>query len=1126
METSETIESKITKPVKTLSTTPEYFGAYLNMARLNIFNINNHLAEKFGASTLRDEGEIPNSFLVPKINKNQTHIFSQLKKFMPIARVFDDETLPKFEQENLINKKGKDINQLSESLAFIFKELNEFRNDYTHYYSTNSGIERKLKISNQLSDFLNENFIRAILHTKERFKDVYTEEDFSTASKTIIVNEDKTITQDGIVFLISIFLDRENAFQFINKIKYLKGTQNKMFTAKRETLSAFCIKLPHEKFISENPTQAFSLELINELNKCPKTLYNVITEEEKKAFQPELGDEELENIYTNSIPETIDDYESYIESITKRVRNNNRFSYFAMRFLDEKEIFPKLRFQIDLGKVIIAEYNKTLDGNQELRKVVENVKAFGRLQDFRFAEETILNRINTSIKTEFEQFSPHYNFEEKIGKIGINLAREDTAKFLNRPKSEKKVTTYLKQPEVEAFLSVHDLPKIILLEYLEKGKTESIINDFININKSKILNLEFIEIIKSKLSHLNEFNKRSQGRKQETTYHDKTLNDLHQRKKELNQILAEHGLNDKQIPSRISDYWLNITDVQEKIAISDRVKLMKRDCIDRLKAIQKGKAPKIGEMATFLAKDIIDMIIDEDKKQKITSFYYDKIQECLALFADEEKKNILIKIINELLLNQKGGHPFLNKIDFSSFKYTSDIYKTYLQEKGQKLVSVFNPRSNKYIEKDQSWLQNNFYVLEWNENAKKNLTVVKIPSDVSKLPFSIRKLERKKSSFEQWFKYVTKGKENNDRKKPIDLPTNLFDEVLKELLSTKLKDENILLDENANYNQLFKLWWEKYRKDSVQDFYHAEREYIFENKKLNFTINSKEKFEDYYKNEFLDTVYKLKQAQRTEDKKKNRKLPDIVKTQVEKSIRNKIGKTEKEIRILQEEDRLMLLMFEQLVNKENLEPKLKNIEILLNESLLVKEKITGRLLFDDLGEIIEKDKEKKHITKHITENRKRKEYSVLKKYIFDRRLPELFEYFNEECIPIEKIKLELDSYNKAKETVFELIFELEKTIITKVKDSIINLHKQESKEGNKEGNVSHKPYLSWLLLQNIITEKDFRFMNMVRKSFSHNQFPQKKTMEIHIKKWTNGKYAQQIVEIYKEMNVEILTQIK
>ncbi len=1121
MEKIETIENEITKTVKTLSTTPEYFGAYLNMARLNIFNINNHLAEKFGTSSLGDEGEIPNSFLVHKINKNQTRVFSQLKKFMPIARVFDDESLPKFEQENLINKKGKDINQLSESLAFIFRELNEFRNNYTHYYSINLGTERKLKISEQLSDFLNENFIRAILYTKERFKDVYTEEDFETASKTIVVNTDNTITQDGIVFLISIFLDRENAFQFINKIKYLKGTQNKMFTAKRETLSTFCIKLPHEKFISENSTQAFSLELINELNKCPKTLYNVITEEEKRAFQPELGDEEIENIYTNSIPETIDDYEAYIESITKRVRNNNRFSYFAMRFLDEKEIFPKLRFQIDLGKVIIAEYTKTLDGKQEPRTVVENAKAFGRLQDFRVDEEKVLTRINTNAQTVFEQFSPHYNFTEKIGKIGINLTREDTAKFLNRPKSEKKVTTYLKQPEVEAFLSVHDLPKVILLEYLEKGKTEAIINDFIIINKSKVLNFEFIEMIKSKLSHLNEFNKRSQGRKQETAYHDKTLNDLHQRKKELNQVLAEHGLNNKQIPSKISDYWLNITDVQEKIAISDRLKLMKRDCIDRLKAIQKGKAPKIGEMATFLAKDIIDMIIDENKKQKITSFYYDKMQECLALFADDEKKNTLIKIINELLLNEKGGHPFLNKIDFSSFKYTSDIYKIYLQEKGQKLVSVLNSKTNKYSEKDQSWLQNIFYILEWNENAKKNLTDVKIPSDVSKLPFSIRQLEKKKSSFKNWFEYVTKGKENNDKKKPIDLPTNLFDEVLKELLSKELKTENIHVDENANYNQLFKLWWEKCRNDNTQVFYKAEREYIFEEKKLNFTINSKEKFEDYYKNEFLDTVYKLKQAQPTEEKKKNKRLPEIVKTQVEKSIRNKIGKTEKEIRILQEEDRLMLLMFEQLVNKNNLEPKLKNIEILLNETLLVKEKITGYLLFDDLGEIIKKDNEKKRITKYITENRKRKEYSVLKKYIFDRRLPELFEYFNEESIPIEKIKIELDSYNKSKETVFELIFELEKTIITKAKDSIINLHKQESKDEN----ISHKPYLHWLQLQNIITEKDFRFMNMVRKSFSHNQFPQKKTMEIHIKKWNNDKYAQQIVAIYKEMNEEILAQI-
>lgn len=1111
MENFEATKNTDIKKSKTLTENPEYFGAYLNMARLNIFKINNHLASKFGYSSLNDEGEIPNSFLVQKITKNQNHIFSQLKKFMPIARVFDEESLPKFEQENIKNLKGKDINKLSENLAIIFKELNEFRNDYTHYYSIKTGTNRKMKISNQLSTFLEENFIRAIHYTKDRFRDVYTEDDFSIASKTTLFDKENIITQDGIVFLISIFLDRENAFQFINKIKYLKGTQNKTFTAKREVLSAFCIKLPHEKFISENSIQAFSLELINELSKCPKTLYAVITEDEKKVFQPILGNEELENIHSNSIPETINDYEAYIESITKRVRNKNRFSYFAMRFLDEKEVFKKIRFQINLGKIIIAEYEKMLDGKQEQRKVIEEAKAFGRLQDFKVSEESILNKINTSSQTEFEQFSPHYNFDDKTGKIGINITKEDTAKFINRPKSEKKIASYLKQPQVDAFLSIHELPKIILLEYLEKGKTETLISNFIDANNSKIMNIEFIEMIKTKLSHLTVFNKRSQGRKQKTAYYNETLKDLHQRKTELNHVLNEYGLNDKQIPSKILNYWLKINEVQEKTVISDRIKLMKRECIDRLRAVKKGRAPKIGEMATFLAKDIVDMIIDENKKQKVTSFYYDKIQECLALYTDDEMKTKLVTLFNELLLNEKGGHPFLKKIDFSSLKYTSEIYINYLQEKGQKLVPVFNYKSNKYSEKDQSWLQTNFYTPEWNEKAGKNLTVVRIPDDVSKLPYSIRQLKKEKKSFETWLAYVSKGKENNDRRKPIDLPTNLFDDTIKKLLSIELKKHNIPINKEANYNELLKLWWEKCRMDGTQSFYNAQREYTFEEQKLNFHINTKEKFEHYYKNGFLNNIYRIKKIKRNEEKKTNKKLPEITITDVEKSIRNKIGQTEKKIRLLQEEDRLLILMFEQLIDKKDLEPKLKNIEILLNETLSIKEKITGNLVFDNSGEIIEK--EKIQISRYISENRKRKDFSVLKKYVHDRRLPELFEYFDNENIPIESLKTELDSYNKAKETVFELIFELEKTIITKDKESIETLHELESKECN----VFHRPYLNWLLSQDIITKDDYVFMNMVRKSFSHNQFPHKKTMEIHIHNWNEDKYASQIVNKYKDL---------
>src|SRR5205085_7700323 len=101
---------------------------------------------------------------------------------------------------------------------------------------------------------------------------------------------------DGLVFLTVMFLDRQNAFQFINKILGLKGTMTKPFKAKREVMSAYCITLPHEKFVSEDERQAFSLELINELNKCPGELYKVITEEERKQFQPTLTEEGQLNV--------------------------------------------------------------------------------------------------------------------------------------------------------------------------------------------------------------------------------------------------------------------------------------------------------------------------------------------------------------------------------------------------------------------------------------------------------------------------------------------------------------------------------------------------------------------------------------------------------------------------------------------------------------------------------------------------------------------------------------------------------------------------------------------------------------------------------------------------------------
>ena len=39
---------------RTINDDPQYFGGYLNMARLNVFNISNHIAKDFGLSLLEE----------------------------------------------------------------------------------------------------------------------------------------------------------------------------------------------------------------------------------------------------------------------------------------------------------------------------------------------------------------------------------------------------------------------------------------------------------------------------------------------------------------------------------------------------------------------------------------------------------------------------------------------------------------------------------------------------------------------------------------------------------------------------------------------------------------------------------------------------------------------------------------------------------------------------------------------------------------------------------------------------------------------------------------------------------------------------------------------------------------
>ena len=1119
------------KRIRTLSNDPQYFGGYLNMARLNIFNISNHIANEFKQAVLGEDGEIKNSFLCNKTIKrlNWNHVYSKTNRFLSILKVFDVETLPKEERENSIAE-GRNFANMSDTLKVIFGELQEFRNDYSHYYSTDKADSRKIIIKPELALFLTTNFKRAIAYTKVRMKDVLCEDDYQLVEKIQLIKSENQITTEGLVFLICMFLEREHAFQFIGKIQGLKGTQFKSFIATREVLMSFCIRLPHDKFVSEDIKQSLTLDMINDLNRCPKALYDVITEPKKQQFRPELDNEKIIHLIENSInqanvEEVLEniDYEQYIELLTKRVRHNNRFSYFAMRYIDENNVFDKLRFHIDLGKYQLDKYTKLLNNESTDRIVIERAKAFGKLSDFS-NQEIIENKIDKNSLTDgFEQFAPHYNDDNN--KIG--LSNKDGIAILS-PKSDKnkKVANKLHQPLPQAFLSLNELPKIILMEHLEHGSTEKIINDFLLLSNDKVMNIEFIEVVKAKLpTDWNEFTKRTDSKKKKA-YSDAALQYLWQRKSILNNELEQYHLNDKQIPTKILNYWLNIKEVDEIRSVSERIKLMKRDCMSRLKTLEKHKmdakvkTPKIGEMATFLAKDIVDMIVSKDKKQEITSFYYDKMQECLALYADTEKKALFIHIIsNELKLYEQGGHPFLLNIDLNRIRKTSELYEEYLREKGNKQIKKFNPRTQKTTQVDVSWMMKSFYTKEWNEEIKKQLTVVKLPVDKSNIPYTIRLWEEKeKYDLKAWLHNVTVGKQKSDKRKAVDLPTNLFDNRICDLLREKLNTMSVDYNPASNYNELLKKWWET-RDDSTQDFYNAEREYTIYEQIVNYKLNTAAHFADYYKTA-LGLAFNQQNTKREIERRTNRRLPKIEHKQVERVFKNTIAGTEKEIRILQEEDRMVLLMLEKLMDgSKNL--KLNKIDVLLNETTAIEEPITAKLSFGANGEEL---KDKAEITKTIVAERKQKNYTELRKYRHDRRLPELFEYFDSNKIKLEDLQLELSDYNQAKQQVFDIVFELEQALIQSDKEAVIQFNIDQNGQP-VAGNIAHKPYLKLLLKRGLISEDEMLFLKMVRNCFSHNQFPQRATMNKLIDVWVDSKYATQIVTKYNEIISTIIVRL-
>lgn len=1077
-----------------LKETPWYFGAYLNMARHNLFLLINHLTETFsylGYSVIAEDDCIDNkNHIIAKVFDTQHKIagndrykvFKYLTKrhYLPFIKIFHEKKGVGIDKNPIV-----DYNKLHNFLTEIFTLLNDFRNSYTHFLTIddNGNIvgTRRNEVPPIVKKYLLELFQQSSKYSLSRFEATQKSENYEHL-KLYKLFEDNShqLTEHGFYFLINLFLERAYAIKFLKKIRGFKDERTPRFRATIQAFTAYAVRLPDKRLWNEDKKDSLLLEMLNELQKCPKELYNHLTDNDKAKFEPKLDAESVSNLLNNTNYDKIEDVDidSFLSGITSLKRYSNRFPYFVLRYIDEFNLLPNIRFQITLGRLQVKQYEKEIAGATVNRRILKTVNAFGKLSDFENKEDEVLIKIGINSKESiiFDQYAPHYNLNNN--KIGFYIVMDSKIKypilFENNMNNKP-----------HGFISLHDLPKLILLAYFANQKAEKLITGFIKKNEKVILNIEKLNNVKSNLSLIpeqftrrliNEKALKGETGKIEYLNNDKIkglkrvypsllnadfvtkkisntklkeyadqiryLNYLKERRKELQNQLPKDVLVD-QLPTEVFNFLLNISNPSQEKVIHVKIKAIKEDCKWRRKILDREKAKpnseqtfQLGEIATFLTRDIIDMVIEKKVKQKITSTYYDMLQNKIAYFSISK---VEIKNICQVtgLIDNQNGHVFLTEEMIQNSSGILDFYKIYLEEK-------------------INWIDRNLFI-------KGKVRGYYIP-DSKKIPYNYRRIKQKlnKKNFTKWIE--------NKLEMPVNLPNSLFDNLIKKVLHKQLDKENIDYDKDGD---TFSVLIAKLLKDDTQPFYNFDRIYLKNEREVIASISG------------------------------------LTAKQIKNIFGVKAAKNEKKIRFIQSQDRIIRLLCDIMIDNSEKPLKLNYFMPFSNISPLnLPFKFQQNIVKNDnemYFKIIAKDDDKQieEIKKYQQletdeeiinyQGQKGYEWTIkdfgrFKRFINDRRIPGLSHYFEKNEIDFDLIKYQLTEYDKYRELVFKAIIELEQKIVSKDFEGIKKLeNKHRSKKDFFE--VQFCVYLEWLKNNNIYTDQQLDMIEIIRNKFSHSEFP-------------------------------------
>lgn len=782
------------------------------------------------------------------------------KRFPLLGPVMDNETY-------FLKKKGKSeltdasLEDCLKTLEIIGRCLLHCRNFYTHYHPYNSpeALKKQYNVQSHVARFMN--LIFDVSRRLEQRRDGLTANEmefltgiglrYNRVNKKFTEREDwyfmltqekagvKVLSDFGLVYFCSLFLAKNYAYRLFDETKLfdnspLKSNEN---TFVREMLTVYRIRMPRGKRLdSHDGLMALSMDMLNELRKCPMPLYQLLSDADKQQFHAEVKNQNEKT-----------------EEFFKLLRATDRFPHLTLRYIDEKELFDRIRFQIRLGSYRFRFYDKVnIDGTTRVRNLQKEINGFGRLQEmeakrrldwekmFQQTElvdyEDLYGNLQSSVtqfvedtaQTEPYVTDAHASFNIHNNRIGMYWnengkgALDRNKMYFPELKNDEDGKADVFQPAPKASISIYDLPAMVFYMFLQ-GK----MNQPKNYDKAE-------DMIIAKYNSLVRFFK---------DVEEGNITPLDNEEKLKDSLDNKYGLSVSEVPEKLGKWLAGETgDSQpsDKYAkkLAEEVKRRRLRAEKRLerfnedvKAIGNDKATPYGkkghvkilhsQLATYLMRSVMEWQPSKDGgRNKLTGQNYQVMVASLATFILPAQFNSIKDMFTKAnMLSGPSAHPFLKDVfNNTSIRNIQDLYRCYLV-------------------KESAFLQ------------KKELSLLKaknIKDVVRQLPFARFNRKRYQDRDEEYYRHLASrylyvdGKEGQNA--VIMLPDGMFTRQIHRMMKILYAGDqkmNIMLDNDvarSNAAYLFSLYMEMGENDYSQPYYKCKRSYelfnILQNRKV------------------------------------------------------------------------------------------------------------------------------------------------------------------------------------------------------------------------------------------------------------------------------------------------------